>query len=118
MASPTLRQLRMLLAAVDAGSISAAARLLNVTQPAATQQLRLLERGLGVRLLERARGKVVPTPAGEALLVAARRAQDAVDDVISAARRLRAGEAGRVRIGTGATACIYLLPPTLTAAWR
>ncbi len=118
MASPTLRQLRMLLAAVDAGSISAAARSLNVTQPAATQQLRLLERGLGVRLLERARGKVVATPAGEALLAAARRAQDAVDDVISAAQRLRAGEAGRVRIGTGATACIYLLPPTLTAVKR
>ena len=118
MAVPTLRQLRMLLAAVDAGSISAAARSLNVTQPAATQQLRLLERGLGVRLLERARGKVVATPAGEALLAAARRAQDAVDDVISAARRLRTGEAGRVRMGTGATACIYLLPPTLTAVKR
>ena len=118
MASPTLRQLRMLLAAVDSGSISAAARSLHVTQPAATQQLRELERGLGLRLLERARGRVVATPAGETLLAAARRAQDAVDDVISTARRLRAGDTGRVRLGTGATACIHLLPPTLAAVKR
>ena len=118
MTSPTLRQLRMLLASIDTGSISAAARSLNVTQPAATQQLRELERGLGLRLLERARGKVVATAAGEALLGAARRAQDAVEDVVSAARRLRTGDAGRVRLGTGATACIHLLPPTFAAVKR
>ncbi len=108
----------MLLAAVDSGSISAAARSLHVTQPAATQQLRELERGLGVRLLERARGRVVATAAGETLLAGARRAQDAVDDVVSSARRLRAGDTGRVRLGTGATACIHLLPPTLAAVKR
>lgn len=118
MAAPTLRQLRMLLAAVDTGSISAAARSLHVTQPAATQQLRELERGLGVRLLERARGKVVATAAAETLLAEARRAQAAVDDMIAAARRLRTGDAGRVRLGTGATACIHLLPPALAAIKR
>lgn len=118
MAPPTLRQLRMLLATVDTGSISAAARSLGVTQPAATQQIRELERGLGVRLLDRARGRVVATAAGETLLASARRAQDAVDDVVSAARRLRTGDVGRVRLGTGATACIHLLPPTLTAVKR
>src|SRR5579863_5463369 len=101
MATPTLRQLRMLLAAIDTGSVSAAARSLHVTQPAATQQLRELERGLGLRLLERARGKVVATAAGEALLAAARRAHDAVDEMVAAARRLRTGDAGRVRLGTG-----------------
>jgi DNA-binding transcriptional LysR family regulator len=118
MAPPTLRQLKMLLAAIDTGSISAAARALGVTQPAATQQLRELERGLGVRLLERARGRVIATAAGETLLASARRAQDAVEDVVSAARRLRTGDIGRVRLGTGATACIHLLPPTLSAVKR
>lgn len=118
MAAPTLRQLRMLLGAIDTGSISAAARSLHVTQPAATQQLRELERGLGLRLLERAHGRVVATAAGEALLAAARRAQDAVDDIVAAARRLRTGDAGRVRLGTGATACIHLLPPVLAAIKR
>ena len=118
MATPTLRQLRMLLAAIDTGSVSAAARSLNVSQPAATQQLRELERALGLRVIERAHGKVVATAAGDALLGAARRAQDAVEDVTSAARRLRTGDAGRIRLGTGATACIHLLPPALAAVKR
>src|SRR6266478_2756188 len=101
MASPTLRQIRTLLTAVDSGSISSAARSLNITQPAASQQLRELERALGVRLLERAGGRVVATPAGATLLVPARRAQGAVEDLIAAARGLRADDAGRVRLGTG-----------------
>ncbi len=114
MAQPTIRQLRTFLAVVEAGSISTAARSLNLTQPAASQQLRELERVLRVRLLERAAGKVQPTAAGVALLEPARRAQTAIDDAVAAAAH-RSGETGRVRLGTGATACIYLLPPVLAA---
>lgn len=111
---PTLRQLRTFLAVVEAGSVSDAARALGLTQPAASQQLRELERGLGgVRLLERAKGRVIPTAAGEAVIAPARRAQAAMEDVRAAAAAFRAGEAGRVRLGTGATACIHLLPPVL-----
>ena len=116
MASPSLRQLRTLLAAVETGSVSAAARRLGLTQPAASQQLRDLERALGVRLLDRARGRMIPTAAGEAVLDPARRAQAAAEDVVAAAGRHHGGEAGRVRLGTGATACIYLLPGVLAAA--
>lgn len=115
MAQPTLRQLRTFLAVVEAGSVSAAARALNLTQPAASQQLRELERMFRVRLLERAGGKVQPTAAGEALRQPARRVQAAVDDAMAAVAAYRGGEAGRVRLGTGATACIYLLPPVLAA---
>lgn len=115
MALPTLRQLRTFLAVVEAGSVSAAARALNLTQPAASQQLRELERMFRVRLLERAGGKVQPTAAGEALRQPARRVQAAVDDAMAAVAAYRGGEAGRVRLGTGATACIYLLPPVLAA---
>src|SRR5579863_341017 len=113
MPQPTLRQLRTFLAVVEAGGISIAARALNLTQPAASQQLRELERALRVRLLERAGGKVLPTAAGVALLEPARRAQAAVDDAVAVTAAHRTGEAGRVRFGTGATACIYLLPPVL-----
>jgi DNA-binding transcriptional LysR family regulator len=116
MVSPTLRQLRTLLAAVEAGSVSAAARRLGLTQPAASQQLRDLERALGVRLLDRAAGRVIPTAAGAAILDPARRVQAATADVVAAAERHRGGEVGQVRLGTGATACIYLLPPMLAAA--
>lgn len=118
MPAPTLRQLRTFLATVEAGGVSAAARALHITQPAASQQLRDLERALGVRLLERAGGKAVPTPAGEALLDPARRCSAAAEDAVAAAAEHRGGEAGRVRLGTGATACISLLPPVLAAAKR
>lgn len=118
MPAPTLRQLRTFLATVEAGGVSAAARALHITQPAASQQLRELERALGVRLLDRAGGKTVPTPAGQALLDPARRARAAAEDAVAAAAEYRGGEAGRVRLGTGATACIFLLPPVLAAAKR
>jgi DNA-binding transcriptional LysR family regulator len=118
MADPTLRQLATFLAAVDDGSVSGAARRFNLTQPAASQQLRQLERSLGVRLLERAGGRLMPTAAGAAIAAAARRAQAAAADVIAAAAAHRTGEAGQVRLGTGATACIYLLPPLLATLRR
>lgn len=118
MATPTLRQLRTFLAVVETGQVSAAARLLGLTQPAASQQLRELERTLRVRLLDRAKGRVVPTAAGAALLDPARRADAAIAEVASVAASYRAGEAGRVRFGSGATACIHLLPAVLAQARR
>ncbi len=118
MGTPTLRQLRTFMAVVEAGSVSAGARLLNFTQPAASQQLRELERALSVRLLERAGGKAIPTVAGQALLDPARRAQAAAGDAIAATARHRRGDIGRVRLGTGATACIFLMPPGLAAVKR
>jgi DNA-binding transcriptional LysR family regulator len=118
MSGPTLRQLRTLLAVVETGGISAAARRLGITQPAASQQLRELERAVGVRLLDRAGGRSLPTAAGHAILPPARRALAGAADAAAAAAAFRSGDIGRVRIGTGATACIYLLPAVLAAAKR
>lgn len=118
MAEPSLRQLRTLLTVIETGGVSTAAHQLGITQPAASQQLRELERVLGVRLLDRAAGRSRPTAAGQAILQPARRALAAVADAQAAAAAFRAGDAGRVRIGTGATACIYLLPAVLAAAKR
>ena len=113
---PTLRQLRTFVTAVERGSVTEAARVLNLTQPAASQQLRELERILGVRLLDRAEGRLVPTAAGQAVLPPARRAQATIAELVAVAASFRSGETGRVRLGTGATACIHLLPPMLAAA--
>lgn len=112
---PSLRQLRTFVAAVEHGSITRAAAALHLTQPAASQQLRELERVMKVRLLQRAGGRVVPTAAGAAILEPARRAQAAALDALAAAATYRSGETGRVRLGTGATACIYVLPRVLAA---
>jgi DNA-binding transcriptional LysR family regulator len=115
MREPSLRQLRTFLSVVEAGGVTAAAQALGLTQPAASQQLRELERAMGVRLLERLGGRAVPTAAGRALIEPARRARAAVEDAQAATAAHRAGEVGRVRLGTGATACIHLLPAVLAS---
>ena len=79
----SLRQFEYALAVAEAGSVTAAAELLRVAQPSMSQQIRNLERELGVQLFARTPSGLVPTVAGRAFL---REAEVAV----SAARRARA----------------------------
>jgi DNA-binding transcriptional LysR family regulator len=95
------------------GSFSSAAAALHLSQPAVSHQIRDLETRLGVALLERVGKRAVPTHAGELLLEHARRALAELDMAVTAVRHLTGVVSGRVRIGTGATASIYLLPPIL-----
>lgn len=62
-----IRHLRAVAAIVEAGSISAAARMVNLTQPAITQGIAKLERQIGLPLFERRPGGMVPTPAATLL---------------------------------------------------
>jgi DNA-binding transcriptional LysR family regulator len=109
----SLDQLHALVRVVERGSFSAAAADLALTQPAVSLQIRELERRLGLRLVERIGRRVAPTPAGAELLPHIRRIEDAVAAALEAMAQHAQGVAGRVRLGTGATACIYLLPPLL-----
>lgn len=63
-----LNDLHVLMAVVNAGSMSKAAALLNTGQPAISRSIADLEQALGVRLLDRNRQGVKPTPFGQALL--------------------------------------------------
>lgn len=109
----TLRQLRAFLLTAENGSASMAARNLGVTQPAVSQQLQELERQLRVRLLERVGIRMLPTPAGRALIDPVRRALSALDQIEPALAAFRQHEGSLVRLGSGATACIYFLPEPL-----
>lgn len=62
-----IRHLRAVAAIVDSGSISAAARVVNLTQPAITQGIAKLERQIGLPLFERRPGGMAPTPAADLL---------------------------------------------------
>ena len=62
-----IRHLRAVAAVVDTGSISAAARVVNLTQPAVTQGLAKLERQIGLPLFERRPGGMTPTVAANLL---------------------------------------------------
>jgi len=98
---------------IDLGSFSAAAQRLEISQPAVSLQMRELERRLGIRLIERVGRRVTATAAGDELLDHARRIDGAVMAALDAMMRHSEGTVGRVRLGTGATACIYFLPPIL-----
>src|SRR5258708_450060 len=62
-----LRDLDILLAVVETGSMGKAAKRLNTSQPAVSKAVVELEDALGVRLVDRSRRGVVPTPYGLAL---------------------------------------------------
>jgi DNA-binding transcriptional LysR family regulator len=113
MRSLNLDQLRTFMTVTTVGSFSAAARRLNLTQPAVSQQIKELEARLGVRLLDRLGKKAFVTAAGEDLRGHARQLMEQADAAIDAMRRHRDGWLGRVRLGTDATLCAYLLPPLL-----
>ena len=65
---PDLRQLRAFAAVHDTGSVSAAARKVSLTQPALSRRISELESALGVRLFDRAGGRLRLTSEGESLL--------------------------------------------------
>jgi LysR family transcriptional regulator, nitrogen assimilation regulatory protein len=69
-----IRQLTALVTVADAGSVTAAARLLRVVQPAVTRQIRTLEDEVGVPLFSRTRQGMALTAEGELLVERARRA--------------------------------------------
>jgi DNA-binding transcriptional LysR family regulator len=96
--TPEVRQMRYFTAVAEQGSFTEAARQLHVTQQAVSQQVRALERLLGVTLLVRSSRKVELTPEGLVFLSDCRRVLAGAD---RAARRVQAaarGEAGTLRL--------------------
>jgi DNA-binding transcriptional LysR family regulator len=108
-----LDQLRAFVEVVERGSFTAAAKELNLTQPAVTHQVRELEQRFKVTLLERLGKRAYLTEAGEKLLEHARHLLDEDSRTSVAMRRFDDGWLGRVRVGTSMTVLMYLLPPIL-----
>jgi DNA-binding transcriptional LysR family regulator len=108
-----LAHLRTLEAVASLGSFSRAAERLHLSQPAVSLHVGHLERAAGLPLVERVGKRVALTPAGDLLLAHAARAFGELRAAREALGRLRGTVAGRLRLGTGATASIYLLPPLL-----
>ncbi|MGU3416164.1 LysR family transcriptional regulator [Enterobacteriaceae bacterium C34A] len=100
---------------VARGSFSAAADALGLTQPAVSLHVRQLEQFVRTRLVERSGRGVAATAAGLALLAHTENISQAVEDALHAVHEVSQEVSGQLRIGTGATACIHLLPPILHA---
>lgn len=93
-----LRALRLFVTVVEAGSLTAAAGQLHLSQPALSIAIGRLEADLGVRLLERTPRGVVPTSAGRTLLDEAARLLDGVDAVTQRLRSIGDGRIGSISI--------------------
>jgi DNA-binding transcriptional LysR family regulator len=98
-----IRQLRLFCRIVDRKSFSLAADEMHITQPAASQQVRSLERELKTTLLDRSRRTVVPTDAGQVLYRYGREILD-LDELV----------AGRVVVGASTGPGEHVLPAMLT----
>ena len=111
-----LNQIRHFLAAVDGGSLRAAARRLGVTQPAMTKSLRQLEDEIGARVLLRTARGVVLTTAGRALLARARVIDSELRRIHDDIGALRGPGAGSVAIGVAPP--LSLMAPDAVAWFR
>jgi DNA-binding transcriptional LysR family regulator len=106
-----LHDLHVLMAVVQAGSMSKAAALLNTGQPAISRSIADLEHSLGVRLLDRSRYGVRPTDYGRALLDGGTAVFDDLRQTVKNIASLADPSVGEVRIG-----CNPLLGATFVSA--
>lgn len=105
-----LRELEILNAILQTGSVTAAAKLLNVSQPSVSTILQHTESQLGMQLFERAGGRLKPSPEALALLPGVRDIFRRVERVSENARSLARGRLGRINIaGTLALANGYIV---------
>ncbi|GLX01985.1 transcriptional regulator CynR [Microtetraspora sp. NBRC 16547] len=111
--APELRHLRYLIAVAEHGNFTRAAEDLRVSQPTLSQQIRQLERVVGVQLLDRSGRSVRLTDAGEAYVHYARRAlrdlsaaERAVIDMADLSR-------GSLRLAVTPTFTAYLVGPLI-----
>jgi DNA-binding transcriptional LysR family regulator len=105
-----LRHLRLFCEIVDQRSFSLAAEHVHITQPAASLQVRSLERELGARLLDRSGRDVRPTDAGEVLYRRARQIIALEDEARVEIMNLGELVGGRVTIGASTGPGEHLLP--------
>ncbi|KUR76364.1 LysR family transcriptional regulator [Novosphingobium sp. FSW06-99] len=104
------RALRMFHEVCVAGSISGAARALNISQPSVSAAIAGLESRLGVVLFERTRAGVVLTPAGEALRIRAQNLDHLLRDAEADVAAVREGGVGALRVGGTPGALVSMLP--------
>ena len=105
--------IRAFLAALDHGSLMAAARVLGIHQPTVGRQIADLEQQLGLTLFERTGRGLLPTADATRLAIAARAMAGSADQLACQARGAGASVRGAVRLSASQPVACVLLPPVL-----
>ncbi|MEC5400019.1 LysR substrate-binding domain-containing protein [Uliginosibacterium sp. H1] len=110
-----IRQLKYFIVVAEEGNISRAAARLHISQPPLTRHIQSLEEDLGVKLFHRTTSGVELTQAGALLLEHARDIKAHVELASLQARRMAAGQVGRIEVGVYGTAMLDIVPRILQA---
>ena len=110
-----LRQIEVFHAVYASGSVTSAARVLNVSQPSVSKVLAHAEQQLGYQLFDRVKGKLVATPEAHRLAGLVANVFDTVDQLRNVAENLRASDAGKIRIAATPAFGIDLLPTAVAS---
>jgi len=102
--------LKLFVAVAEELHFTRASVRLRIAQPYLSQEIRRLEREIGVELFVRTKRSVALTPAGHAFLERVRIILDNTADAVRAARRASRGEIGRIRLGFVVTAAVGVIP--------
>ncbi|MCK4975835.1 MAG: LysR family transcriptional regulator [Anaerolineales bacterium] len=110
-----LRHIEVFHAVYTCGSITAAAKLLNVSQPSVSKVLAHAEQQLGFALFDRAKGKLIPTQEAERLINHVTDAYDNISELRRVSENLRASDTGRIRIAMTPAFGIDLVPAAIAS---
>ncbi|MFT4286545.1 LysR family transcriptional regulator [Nocardioides sp.] len=103
----SLHQLRCFLTVYEMGSLTAAAEELGYAQPSVSEQVRTLEKSLGVQLFRRVGRGVVPTTVADELRPHAERTLAAAEEARRAVQAVKQFETGTIRFGMFGSARLY-----------
>jgi DNA-binding transcriptional LysR family regulator len=110
-----LHQLRIFRAVAEYRSFSRAAAELYLSQPGVSQQVKALERSIGLPLLEKVGRRIRLTEAGSELLMYSERIFALLDETRLVLEELSGARRGTVKIAASTTAGIYIVPAALGA---
>jgi DNA-binding transcriptional LysR family regulator len=113
-----VKQLKALVTVAEVGSVTRAAELLHLVQPAVTRQIRSLEHELGIALFERTRQGMQPTDAGATLVERARRALNELERARAEIQPTSGVVTGIVTVGLLESASDLLAEPLVSALAR
>lgn len=103
-------QLRNLVAVGRTGSVRQASRELNLSQPAVTKSIKLLEEELGCELLHRQSHGVIPTASGEALIKRALSIEIELNNARNEIDNIEGVATGDIRVSASPSVAINLMP--------